>query len=178
MSTEHITFENDEQILKEVRVHWFLVATKVLVIIVCALIPGIAYRLLETEVTTFIPEEILHILTLLYLVWLLLLWMALFSIWTNYYLDVWTITTRRVIMVDQRGLFSRFTGSFRFEKLQDITVTVSGIIPTLLRYGTLELQTASDDNDFRIHGIPDPELVKALILEASDRATTNKNMGL
>jgi uncharacterized membrane protein YdbT with pleckstrin-like domain len=97
--------------------------------------------------------------------------MAFFGVWTNYYLDVWTVTNKRLITVDQRGLFNRETGSFRLERLQDVNVSVRGILATLIGYGDLQAETASEDRDFVARGIPDPQELKALILKASDSVT-------
>ena len=89
--------------------------------------------------------------------------------WTNYYLDVWTITNKRLIAIDQHGLFHRETASFRLERLQDMNVEINGIIATFLDYGILEAQTAGGDDDkFRATGLPHPRELKSLILEASD----------
>jgi hypothetical protein len=111
----------------------------------------------------------------LYTAWLLIMWMALFNAWTNYYLDVWTITTKRLITVDQHGFFSRTIASFRLERLQDIIVSVNGIIPTLLNYGTLEAETASEESHFKATGLPDPAGIKAIILTSSDALMQNGN---
>lgn len=113
------------------------------------------------------------LLVALYTGWLILSWMGFFSVWTNYYLDVWTITNKRLIAVDQRGLFNRSTGSFRLERLQDINVTIQGIIPTFLDYGNLEAETASNDKEFVARAIPKPQELKALILSAADAITYN-----
>lgn len=112
--------------------------------------------------------------------WLMLIMFAAFSIWTNYYLDVWTITNKRLIVVDQQGLFRRITGSFRLERLQNIQVEMSGIIATFLNFGTLHAQTAAGEEDdrfnFKATGLPDPQGIKAIIFENADMLLgTNKD---
>ena len=93
----------------------------------------------------------------------------LFLIWTDYYLDLWTITNRRIIAIDQRGLFRRAVASFRYERLQDINIEINGFIATMLDFGELRAQTASAYRDaFEIKGIPHPRDIKALILRAAD----------
>jgi uncharacterized membrane protein YdbT with pleckstrin-like domain len=93
--------------------------------------------------------------------------MSLFSILTNYWLDVWTLTNQRFIAVDQRGLFNRTTASFRLERLQDITVSIHGIIATFLDFGSLEIQTAGEENKFEARGLPNPEALKSALLDAA-----------
>lgn len=180
MSIESISFESDEKVLKEVRKHWFIVFTQYFGMLVVALFPLVAYISLSL-IPPFVPLLTLVNTPLLiagYSGWLILVWMGLFSIWTNYYLDIWTLTNKRLITVDQRGLFSRNTGSFRLERLQDINVSVRGILATFLKFGDLEAETASSDKNFVAKGIPDPQGFKALILQASDSTTfVQKPMG-
>ena len=112
----------------------------------------------------------------LYTLWLLLLWMMYSNFWTDYYLDLWAITNRRVILIDQRGFFRRFISSFRLERLQDMNMEINGIIPTLLDYGTIEAQTAGGSNEkFIGYNMPHPRDIKALIVSVSDELTESEN---
>lgn len=170
---EKIQLEHDEEILIQVRKHWFVIGMQMLGVVMFALIPLILVVIL-TSFAEFLPLQVFdHTKTFiaLYTGWLICSWMALFSIWTNYYLDVWTITNKRLIAVDQRGLFNRNTGSFRLERLQDINVTVRGVLATFLDYGDLQAETASEDRDFVARAIPKPQELKALILSATDKIT-------
>jgi uncharacterized membrane protein YdbT with pleckstrin-like domain len=176
MLTERINLESDEHILAQVRKHWFLLTIQLLGVGCAAVLPflihfGISYLLVLQPIEIIVGG---NAITYMYAAWFLIVWMALFSIWTNYYLDVWTITNKRLVAVDQRGLFHRNTGSFRLERLQDINVSVRGIIPTFLNFGDLEVETASNDQKFVARGIPDPQELKALILKAADTITFSK----
>jgi uncharacterized membrane protein YdbT with pleckstrin-like domain len=147
-----------------------------LAVIAFALLPLFAFTALrQLSLSIAIPTfEYTPTLIALYTSWLICAWMALFGVWTNYYLDVWTITNKRLISVDQRGLFHRNTGSFRLERLQDINVSVRGILATFLDYGDLQAETASEDRDFVARAIPKPQELKALILGATDKITYSK----
>lgn len=173
MTTEKIQFESDEIILREVRKHWFIVSLQFAGLIMMALLPLIAFTLIKVLPPFFVFLTALEtpLLTALYSGWLIIMWMGLFGVWTNYYLDVWTVTNKRLIIVDQRGLFHRETASFRLERLQDINVSVRGILGTLLKFGDLEAETASGDKNFVARGIPDPQELKAVILKAADETT-------
>jgi hypothetical protein len=95
--------------------------------------------------------------------------MMLAMIWTDHYLDIWVITSRRIININQVNLFRRQTASFQLERLQDITVEVSGIIETLLDFGTINAVTASGiHEEFRARHLPKPQQIKSLILQAAD----------
>ncbi len=95
--------------------------------------------------------------------------LATISVWTHYYLDLWVITDRRIIVIDQIHFFNRKVSSFRLERLQDIKVRISGILPTLLNYGTIRAQTASAaESNFTSPALPDPRGLQALIQGAMD----------
>jgi uncharacterized membrane protein YdbT with pleckstrin-like domain len=173
MLTERIQLETDEVILAQVRKHWFLILMQMLGVAIGAVLPPLFLFALEaTPIATLLTFDTLGgEMIALYAGWLIFVWMALFGVWTNYYLDVWTVTNKRLITVDQRGLFHRDTGSFRLERLQDINVNVRGIIATFLKFGDLEAETASGDKNFVARGIPDPQELKALILKSADKIT-------
>ncbi len=169
MTIEQLTLEQDEIILAQVRKHWFVLATQIFALVIAAIFPLVVYVLFSGFVAQiFDLTPYTGYILFGYSAWLLIIWMSLFNVWTNYYLDIWTITNKRLMAIDQRGLFSRTTASFRLERLQDIIVSVNGIIPTLLNYGSLEIQTAGEERNFKEYGFPSPGNLKAMILSATD----------
>jgi hypothetical protein len=92
-----------------------------------------------------------------------------FTTWTHYYLDLWIITDRRIILVDQIHFFNRRVSIFRLERLQDIEFEITGIIPTILNFGTVKAQTASSfESNFKTSGLPDPRGIQSIIQKATD----------
>lgn len=58
-----------------------------------------------------------------------------------------------------------------FEKIQDITVEVRGLLATFLNYGDLKVQTASEDSrDFMMKNASRPEIVRQRIFEMHNAA--------
>ena len=79
------------------------------------------------------------------------------------------MTDRRIISIDQKSLFVRSIGSFRLERLQDMNIEIPGVLATMFNYGNIEAQTASgSEEEFQVHGLPDPRGIKAIILKAAD----------
>lgn len=197
MLFEKIKLEEDETLIEVVRKHWFIIAVETAMIALFAVLPALIISLLflfEPLGVVISYQTIGDILrtyqahvTFLYTAWLLVLWIILSNYWTDYYLDLWAITTRRVVLVDQRGFFRRFISSFRLERLQDMNIEVNGIFATLLDYGTIEAQTAGGSNEeFISHSMPKPRDIKATVVGAADeliasqatRITTLKEQGL
>ena len=178
MLYERIKLEDDEKILLTVRKHWWIIVTRVATVLFLAVLPLLLFSLVrmataESATLTQTTDELLaqysSIFTFFYLAWLLFCWMLQANYWTDHYLDLWTITNRRIVSIDQRGFFSRFLSSFRLERLQDMNIEVTGIIPTLLNFGTIEAQTAGGSNEeFKTSHMPDPRGLKALIISAAD----------
>ncbi len=97
---------------------------------------------------------------------LIVLWQTAFIILANYYLDCWVVTDERAIHTELRSLFSRFLSSVPLHRVQDITVDVRGILPTFLRYGDLQIQTAGKFQEFTFRQIPRPYDTKEVIFKA------------
>lgn len=112
----------------------------------------------------------LVILIVLYPLWLLITWVSLFYFWTDYYLDILIISNKRIIDIEQQGMFYREISSFPLENIQDITIDIPGIVATFLDFGNVKLQTASEKSNFIIPNAAHPEIVKQTIQDAHDKA--------
>ena len=100
----------------------------------------------------------------IYSVWLLASWVCFAIQWTNFSLDVWYVTQRRIIDVEQKGIFHREISNLRFDKIQDISIEVTGFIATMLNFGDIHVQTAAEDSsDFFMHNARNPERVRKII---------------
>ena len=108
-------------------------------------------------------------------IWTLIAWIKLFTIWTDYYLDVWFITNKRIIDIEQKGFFRREISTFRMERIQDITIEIKGILQTFLDFGDIHVQTAGESQEFIIRGIGHPKQIKEIIMYQSDIALEDKN---
>lgn len=179
--TERIRLEEDEQVIRVLRKHWFILFAKVLGPFLLFILPFFVIPLARNNPTIeevralfeYVDVFIIFVTAL----WMLLMWVVMWTLWTDYYLDMWTITNRRIIAIDQRGLFNRHIASFRYERLQDIEIHINGLIATLLNFGTLEATTAGHDtgaSDFRFTGTPRPREAKATILKAVDARINRK----
>lgn len=174
MLFEKIKLEDDEQVLLIVRRHWFVFFSRIIGVVGTALLPFLAYTFVASfsltkqfvvPITHTYSNELLFCAAL----WLLMHWMTLAYLWTDQYLDLWVVTDRRIVSIDQRRLFTRSIGSFRLERLQDMNVEIPGFLATIFNYGNIEAQTASgSEEEFQVSGLPDPRDIKALILEAAD----------
>ncbi len=98
-------------------------------------------------------------------IYYLSLWLKLFIILVEYYLDVSIVTGERLIDVNQVSLFHREVSEFPLRRVQDVSVRVIGPIATLLEFGDVIIRTASEHQMFIFEKIPNPYKVKDLILD-------------
>lgn len=167
----------DEHVILETRRHWFIIASEVFGYVVLLALPFLVYPYIEnTELSLPTGESLSLSLdpafgVFLGSIWALIIWMRIVGTWTNYYLDLWTVTNKRVLDIEQKGMFHRKTSIFRIERIQDVTIEVRGIIATLLNYGDIHVQTAGEGQEFIMRGIAHPKYVRQVILEQHDRVT-------
>ena len=105
--------------------------------------------------------------------YLMIIILVAFLFWMDHYFDLWIITNKRIIDVEQYGLFRRETSEFGIEKVQDITAEVPNMIATFLRYGNLRIQTAGE-RSFTIKDVPNIYEIKKVIM---DQVTKRENVG-
>jgi len=167
-----INLHKDEHVLHVARKHWFILFGQALFIAFLFVIPFILYIILQSLPTINVlslPGNPVYLFGALSGVWFLFLWILFFVIWTNYYLDILILTNKRIVSIDQKGLFSREVSNFRLDRIQDITVEVHGIIATFLKFGTIHIQTAGEDREFIMKGAPNPYKIKELVLKEHSR---------
>jgi len=129
---------------------------------------GYAYLLYLGEVPPGVREA--HLFQFAGFFWLLIIWWMLSSIWTKYYLEMWLVTNRRFISMEQPDYFDREVVEWNIERIVEVIVEKENIMQNFLDYGTLEIHTPGTDDKYeRITGIPEPELMRETIMLAASR---------
>ncbi len=174
MSYENLHLDSQETVILEVRKHWIVFVGIAAGLFSATILPLVVFVLLKIFAPTLmvfsLPGNDAAFYTFLYTLWLLFMWVLFFIDWTKYYLDVWYVTEKRIIAVDQKNIFHREVSNLRFDKIQDITIGVRGFIPTMLDFGDVRVQTASEDNlEFVLSTVKRPENVRKVIFERQNR---------
>lgn len=139
-------------------------------ILIAFLLPVVCYFLLKANLA-FIISEVFYFYLFIFSssIYILFVWLRLFLLITDYYLDAWIITDKRIVDIVQSGLFKREVSECRLDRIQDVTTRVEGLMPTIFDFGDVHIQTAGKEKEFVFRQVPDPYGVKDLILDLTHK---------
>jgi hypothetical protein len=170
---EEFELEPGERVTLSVRKHWVVFALELIPYLVFAILP-LFIPLILTFLTSLEPAGASLFAQapsfagpwarLALGLWWLAVWVGAFNVFTRYFLDVWVITTERIVDIHQLGFFRRQVSSFLLAHIQDVTTDVNGILPTLFGFGTIHVETAGHEERFLMSGIRDPQGLRDLIM--------------
>lgn len=186
-----IELHENEEVRLVVRKHWFVLVMKLLSLVLMFFLPLILFVALRFFINAAGGAEEYSLLgalggsltVFLLLLWMFFIWIWGFVIWTDFYLDVWIITSKRIFDIEQIGFFQREVSILRMDRVQDITTNVRGIFPTFFNFGEIHVQTAGSDREFIMRGAPAPTTLKQLVSSLQDQRQnpvdyTGENQGL
>lgn len=157
----------DEKLILFVRRHWIVIIFEHLMFIAIGIIPVIIYYFLEGAYPLAIDPNgpfyapIVLVATIFYL----FIWMFLYNTYLDYYLDVWIVTNKRIINIEQKGLFNRVISEQTLDKVQDVTSIMKGFFPTFFTYGDVYIQTAAAKERFIFKQVDNPQIIAKKINE-------------
>lgn len=152
---------NGERIVKIIRRHWFNIAQQYFIVVGIILLMFASLQIFPMYISA-VQDLPVFILAESFL--FIILWLYSFIVWIDFYFDVWIITNERIVNIEQKALFVRTVSELKFEKIQDVSTNIIGLIPTILNFGDVHVQTAGNTEKFFFHKIPDPQKIKGLIM--------------
>lgn len=168
-----LTLGKDEIIILTVRKHWFVVTRTAFIFFIFILIPPL-FSIAGPYVAAFFEIASFPLWSNFFLaIYVMTLFLFLFLVWMDYYLDMWIVTNQRIIDIEQNGLFNRTVSEIPISHVQNVTIEVRGFIETFLKFGTIRVQTAGE-REFIIRDIPNLYKVKDVILQYAGEIQKNK----
>lgn len=165
-----------EKIIEIRRQHWFVIVGETGILFAMAALPFAALilaPLIHSAAAAFFAKYWAFIM-FYWASWMLFLWFLFFITWTNYYLDLFVITNKRVIDIEQFSLFVKDFAEIRLENVQDIKVEVVGFIQSFFKMGNIHIQTAGQAKEIFFRNIPDPYGVKHTVSVNLDQVLQKK----
>ncbi len=89
--------------------------------------------------------------------------------WMDYYYDLYVVTNRHILDMDQIGLLSRRISHTSLARIQDVTTRQKGFWQNLLDFGPITIQTAGHEEDILLEDVPHCSRVAAKIMALHDR---------
>lgn len=158
----------NEEVIFLLRRHWFVVIPVFIAFLIILALPFAVYFFLQMYHPTILGDSARHALYVLVAgMFFLYAWLFLFQNFIDWYLDVWIVTSYRIINIEQHGLFGRTMSELMLYDVQDVTSEIKGIIPTLFDYGHVYIQTAGEQERFVFEEVEHPNHIAKRILELS-----------
>lgn len=174
-----ISLQDGEKIILEARKHWFVFLAEGILILIAVVLPALILLfsfLLFPAVRAYMVSDIIIGIVFFWAAWAQLSILGFFVTWTNYYLDVLVVTNKRIIDIDQIGLFRRDVATVPLQNIQDVKIEIKGIIPTFFKFGDLHIQTAGVNKEVLIRGLAEPAKIKDAISMLYHRGTTEMSL--
>lgn len=99
------------------------------------------------------------------LVWYLITSAFILEQFLSWYFHVNIVTDERIIEVDFVNLVYREITDANIDQIQDVTVEVGGAIRTLMHFGDVIIQTASEIPKIKFEAVPNPDRVARILRE-------------
>jgi len=118
--------------------------------------------------------------SLAWLQWPILIALIGIAIWrviipfARWFTTQYVFTSRRIII--RRGLVTKQGRDMPLAKVNNVSFNV-GIMGRILNYGTLEIESASDDGDMYIQDVPDVEQIQRLVYELHELDDSRRRSG-
>lgn len=148
---KQVQLRDGEKILHVFRRHWSKHIVQILISIVLLSLPFIFLVPLFEWDTWGIP--------LFFVILIIAIFFSLraFVVW---YLHVYVFTNRRVIHLEQRGLFSKCVTSIWLPKIRTISYEKTGVLRTVMNVGDVYLQVAGKSQSYGLLHVTRPHEVQ------------------
>jgi hypothetical protein len=170
MFNEDFQLHKDEVVIITVRRHWLFLLIDILQVVFLFIIP--TSFIWFAQYFSLVPEFIIFGITfysltdILIYMWAIICWLYLAEKFTDFAIDYWVVTNKRIVDSNLEKLFKRRVSTLELRDIEDITIKTSGFFSSYFAYGNLEVQTAGAANRFEMETIAHPEIVQRLIFEA------------
>ncbi len=156
--------QKDENMVLFLRRHPLVIVGHWLFYLLLALFPIGLYYFFNYTYPQLLTNQIIYpFLLLLFSLYYLYIFLFFYHAFLDYNLDVWIVTNKRIINVEQKGLFNRIISEHEIEKIQDVTAKQKGVFATLFNYGDVLIQTAAEVPMFIFRQIANPfEIAKTI----------------
>lgn len=154
------TLQAGEQLIVTCRRHALYAYPRLAAIALAGLVPAAVLVVLSTAAWALLVAAC----------WVMFWALQFYLAWYRYQNDIWVVTTQRVVDSTRRHWFHHRMASADLVDVEDIAIHREGILRTLFNFGDVRLQTAGNQANFILSGIPRPADLLGTIDGARDAA--------
>lgn len=155
---KRVAEESDEEIIEEVRQHPIMLFGPFSKLFVGFII----------VVLIFIIFKASFIFSIAFFIWVIFGGIYAFYHYYIWKKDKYILTDSRIIVKEQKTLFSKQVSEANLNNITDVTYNIKGIWATFFNYGTVEAETASSD-PLKLKNVAKPHKIQELILDLRKR---------
>ncbi len=159
-----------EKVLMVIRKHPIVYIRNLLIFLVAAILPLMIFLMIWSS--NFPLSQGGTVSTIGYLgasLYFLYSLALLLISWLDDEFDLFILTDHRLIDITQVSFLKRTVATTPLDQIQDTTSDINGVLPTLLNYGSVDVQTAAGvASSFTIDHVPDPALIARKILNYAE----------
>jgi len=160
-----------EKIIKVIRKDGFILFTKIVLTAALVIMPALALFMILSLFPNLLAGPISYPLIVLAVSgYSLFICLFFFFSFIDYYLDIWLITSERIIDVRQEGFFSRTVAELKLFQVQDVASELKGFWQFVFKFGDVYVQTAGEAQRFSFSTIPHPEKVRDIIIRLVEQS--------
>lgn len=151
-----INQEDDEIVLMIIRRHPFVLFKENIVIFLLLAVSFIAMAMYFS-----------YNIWVIFIASFAIFFVCVISVFYHYFTwekDIYIVTDRRVVDIDQKTLFAKTQMEAFLDKIQDVTMEVTGVWGALFKYGNVLIKTSSG-NELTIDDVSRPEKLQKYIFD-------------
>jgi hypothetical protein len=158
-----------ENVLLLCRRHWMYLYPKLAVLLLICLLPIIVVTLIVSA-GPGLGSTMGRVTLIADALWALYWAVRIYFTWYRYSHDMWVVTNQRIVDSLRRHWFHHQMASADLIDVEDMSVIKEGLLATAFNFGDVRCQTAGEQPNFVLAGIPAPANVLGTIDAARDAA--------
>jgi uncharacterized membrane protein YdbT with pleckstrin-like domain len=167
-----IEFDDDEELLLEIRKHPFGLFIRVLTgLISIGIIFGMALILNMSLSDGTLGNDASFAGAIIGIASIVAIFavIAIILVIIVYVNDVIFVTSEKIAQVLYKNIITRKVSQLNIGDVQDVTVRQNGIFARIFNYGTLVIETAGEQNNYIFPYVPDPNRASQIIIGAHEK---------
>lgn len=176
--------EKIDRLVRYIKRYWYAILAGIVgavivtnLILAFLLIDVVAGHALPSVAGSLVTDRIGHgVLLVVTSMYALALLLYLFVAWMDYYFDVFIISNRQILNIQQLILVGQKITETNFQQIQNAYSKVSGMFWTLLDIGTVFVETAGEKENFQFNYVRNPGFAAKTILEIQQQQWEHGNI--